>query len=101
MNVIFIPHTSCTGCGACLNACPISCISMELDEEKFYYPKINESKCTNCKKCEKVCPVANKKTVEKETKAFAVVANDDNIRMNSSSGGAFTLLSQHIILGGG
>ena len=32
----------CCGCSACAQACPISCINMILDEEGFWYPKIDK-----------------------------------------------------------
>ncbi len=46
----------CTGCTACMNACPAQCIVMRRDREGFDYPVANPDLCTNCGKCEQVCP---------------------------------------------
>ena len=32
----------CTGCAACYSACPEECIEMEIDEEGFKYPVVDE-----------------------------------------------------------
>lgn len=98
MEITFIPHTSCTGCGACLNACPVGCIEMKLDEEKFEYPVIDESRCIHCNKCEKACPVKNRKRNDnKHPLSYAVVVRDENIRRQSSSGGLFSALAHFVL----
>ena len=33
----------CCGCNACVQACPLHCISMEADEEGFWYPKADSN----------------------------------------------------------
>lgn len=88
----------CTGCGACASVCPVKCIKMVEDSEGFRYPVIDKKKCIKCKACEKVCPVINKSSREDNfIEAYASVNKDNNVRMNSSSGGIFTLLAEHII----
>jgi len=47
---------NCTGCYACLNTCPQSCITMKDDFEGFWYPVVDYNKCINCGLCENVCP---------------------------------------------
>ena len=49
----------CTGCTACMAACPAQCIIMRRDRQGFEYPMANPDLCLNCGKCEKVCPVLN------------------------------------------
>lgn len=81
----------CTGCSACMAACPVDCITMENDEEGFWYPKSSDS-CINCGKCEKVCPVLKHEATANEypQSAYACLSKDDNIWRRSASGGAFT-----------
>lgn len=47
----------CSGCSACYAICPKQAISMLMDEEGFYYPKIDHSQCIACKLCINVCPM--------------------------------------------
>ena len=42
----------CCGCNACVQACPLHCISMEADEEGFWYPKADSNVCIKCGKCD-------------------------------------------------
>jgi len=95
--------TMCSGCGACFNICPAGAITMEPDDEGFIYPVVDYSLCTNCGLCERVCPklypVENKNMPGAE--CFAAMAEDD-VRMDgSSSGGAFTILAENVVNGGG
>lgn len=96
-----VPRKQCSGCHACYNACPLSCITMEYDEEGFLYPKIDESKCTHCRKCEKVCPVINDIKGNEKGTAFACVNNDETVRKESSSGGVFSLIAETVLAEGG
>lgn len=95
----------CCGCSGCAQACPKSCISMQADSEGFKYPLIDNEKCVNCGTCERVCPVAsNSLTVcDKESvpKVYAIKHNNEVIRKESSSGGAFSLLAEYVIAKGG
>lgn len=86
----------CCGCGACFQACPTKCITMELDEEGFSYPVIDDSKCIKCGRCTMVCPYEYVEQVE-EPQVFAATCLDDEIRYNSSSGGIFTVLANAIL----
>ncbi len=92
----------CTGCGACSNICPMQCIQMNGNNNGFLYPNINNSECINCNKCVGTCPAKiNVRDSFKNIKAYAAKYCDENIRMNSSSGGIFTALSTYIIKSGG
>ena len=97
----------CSGCTACACSCPQGCISMQKDEEGFKYPVVDESRCTGCGLCEKVCPVLTGQAIgDAETeshgaRAFGGWHSDGKIRYDSSSGGVFTLLAEHIINEGG
>jgi coenzyme F420-reducing hydrogenase beta subunit len=95
-----LPDSMCTGCAACANKCPVDAIEMCLDHEGFYKPHVS-SKCINCGACEKICPSLNLKTNKNPNpKCYALMA-DDEIRMRSSSGGAFELLSNYVFERGG
>lgn len=88
----------CHGCHGCFNICPKKCISMEIDNEGFWYPRVDKTLCINCNLCEKVCPIINTpKRENEETLAFACKNKDENIRLESSSGGVFTLLCEMVI----
>ena len=93
--------TRCSGCYACADVCECNAIKMVSDTEGFWYPEI-KSHCSNCGACEDVCPIINK-PVSKESslKAYAVYNRDENVRLQSSSGGIFTLLAESVISKGG
>lgn len=42
----------CTGCGSCIDVCPLEAISL-IDGKAF----IKEDICTNCRMCKNECPV--------------------------------------------
>lgn len=98
---IIVEKKLCTGCHACFNACPKNCIKMEPDEEGFLYPDIDANKCIDCGKCKKICPILNDYSGNPKGEAFAYINKDEETRMNSSSGGIFTLLAEFIIDSGG
>lgn len=92
----------CCGCYACYNICPKECITMESDNEGFWYPKIDKDKCINCNLCKKVCPIINPvKRVDSKKIAYASMNKDEQVRMKSSSGGIFSILAEYIIKNNG
>ena len=93
----------CCGCWACYNACPKHCISMEVDDEGFHYPKVDKTACVDCGLCEKVCPVLNAEPNDTphEQKGYLVQHKNVNIRQESTSGGAFTAIAEYVIKKGG
>lgn len=94
---------ACCGCQACYEACPAKCISMVADEEGFLYPKVNRADCVDCHLCEKVCPQLNQasKSSDEPLACYAAVAKDEEIRLQSSSGGVFSLLAKAVLERGG
>ena len=74
---------------------------MQEDTEGFLYPKVNKDTCIDCGLCEKVCPILNPVNNDAEPEVYAAINNDENIRMQSSSGGIFTLLAERVIINGG
>lgn len=80
----------CTGCSACQMICPKQCISMEIDELGFNYPRISYDKCINCDLCLKTCPVVSKDVKKNDLKKiFAAWSKNSEIRWESTSGGMF------------
>lgn len=92
----------CCGCSACMAACPVEAIQMLADEEGFQYPHIDKGKCIDCGKCDRTCPIKNPiSEVPKEQKAYLFQLKDKKLRMDSTSGGAFTAIANAVIEEGG
>lgn len=93
----------CCGCGACEQICPSKCIRLKTDREGFLYPEVDQKACVSCNLCEKVCPVKIDKNSAGDRKplAYAGWHKNDEVRADSSSGGAFTAVAEYIIKEGG
>ena len=94
-------EVSCTGCAACVNACPQNAIKIGEHNQGFYYPELDVNKCVNCNLCEKACPELNKQDYLHMQKAYYGWTKNDDDRKNSSSGGVFSLVSKRVIENGG
>lgn len=93
---------SCTGCAACANNCPSRCIEMTADEHGFFYPKINHERCIQCRACAQVCKRRLSRKVEDSFPlAYGAYAKDNGLRMDSASGGVFSLLAERTLDSGG
>lgn len=92
----------CYGCIACASICPKGAVKMVKDAEGFPYPEIDDAKCIGCGMCERVCPYLTELPTETwPQRFFAVQHNDQNVVMQSSSGGLFTALSDCVLDGNG
>lgn len=88
---------NCCGCNACVQKCPMQCITMHEDGEGFLYPKVDLDKCVNCHLCEKVCPCLNQNEPQEPFSCYAAKNNNEAIREQSSSGGIFTAVAEKVI----
>lgn len=97
---VFEKKEECCGCTACKHICPTNAIQMKSDEEGFLFPSINQKLCIDCRLCKKVCAFQNGYDISKnlkKPKVYAAKHKNDSIRMNSTSGGAFTAISDYIL----
>lgn len=100
--IIITDKKECCGCTACEQICPVHCIGMNEDNVGFKYAKADAEKCINCETCDKVCPIKNhKKQVTFEKQAYLVQNKDAQILEESTSGGAFTAITEYVIDKGG
>lgn len=81
----------CYGCGVCAASCGKKIITIELNSDGFYEPRITEvAKCTHCGICVDVCAFSHTDLANKEAqpvKSWAAWSNDERIRRKCSSGG--------------
>lgn len=98
MAVLVKNKALCCGCMACANACPKNAISAQTDEKGFLYPQVDCTLCVECGLCEKVCDfTAKKQAVYAPQKAYSLVHQNPGVVKHSTSGGAFTALSDWIL----
>ncbi len=98
---IICAKTECYGCSACHNTCPAGAISMNPDSEGFLYPDIDRNLCTDCRECISVCQVHNCAGSKNKKQRYYAVKHKDNVRIQSSSGGMFTAISDSVLSEGG
>lgn len=91
----------CTGCWACVNACPKQCISMKEGELRHLYPEVEQSLCVDCGLCQKVCPAVNPQEKNTPQIVYACWTKDEEECKSSTSGGMGATFARHIIQGGG
>ena len=91
----------CTGCTACASICPRDAIAMARDREGFDRPVIDPESCVRCGRCTAVCPILTPRPRGSMPAVFAAWNPNDGIRRDSTSGGIFTLLAEHVLEQGG
>lgn len=93
--------SKCTGCFACVNACPWGCVSMQEDAYGEMHPVIDELNCRHCEKCKRVCPNNADVAFAHPKKCYASWIRDSAKRSICASGGVATILSEYVIRKGG
>ena len=82
---------SCFGCGVCAASCPKKLISIQLNRDGFYEPKlVDEDSCTHCGICTEVCAFSHSELANNDAapvKSWAAWSNDEGVRNRCSSGG--------------
>lgn len=94
-------QTLCTGCGACVAACPKRCISLQPNPQGHLLPVIDIKTCVNCNLCRKTCPVNSPVPLHEPNACYAGWAKDEQDRTTSSSGAASSVFAVHFIQKGG
>ena len=92
--------TTCCGCAACAAVCPVNAVSMQNDGV-FDYPAVDEARCVECKKCERVCAFKQAKPDGRRPLSAFAATHADGVRLESSSGGVFTALTDRFLRQGG
>ena len=103
-NIINGNMNLCSGCGACVLYCPVKAIEMKVSEKGFLYPNVSIDKCIKCGQCRKVCQVNDSCDDEKkgrEVKTYAFKLMDEDKRIKSQSGGAFSAFAETFVGSGG
>ncbi len=92
---------SCYGCGACFSVCPTGAIEMKENAEGFLEPVVDKVKCISCGRCRQVCPSVNCLYSNNSNPDIYAFSAEEKILYDSSSGGIFTFIAEHIIKAGG
>ena len=74
---------------------------MVADVEGFLHPRIDTEKCVNCGLCEARCPVLIDFPSRKPLAVYAAQSKDAGVRLESSSGGVFSLMAENVLKEGG
>ena len=93
MRISITDKALCSGCEACAQICVHKAIEMREDHEGFRYPEVMAEKCVDCGLCTAVCmykysPVK----YSGEKYVYGGYHKDDDIRFESTSGGAFSAI---------
>lgn len=91
----------CCGCTACEQVCGRKAITMQPDGKGFMYPVVDKNICNDCNLCIRTCPIINEGTKRTPNHTYAVKNKNIETRLNSSSGGVFSIFAKETISRGG
>lgn len=93
---------TCTGCGACVDACPFHALEMvEVGLCDEPAPYVDSAKCRECGCCHAVCPACAPIELRMPLKTYAAWSSEPSDVSLSSSGGLATALARIFIADGG
>lgn len=97
--------TRCTGCGACVDACPHGALREATDAAGFPYPALDAARCRDCSACQAVCPVLHAAAPEAAPApapaAFIGTCRSHAVLFGSAAGGLFSALALRTLRRGG
>lgn len=99
--VLFEHEAACSGCGACMTACPVQAVCMKEGKQGGVYPVIDPAKCIGCGRCRQVCAYQAEKALRRPQKVYAAYGVQEELVKNSASGGAFASLALSFMRSGG
>lgn len=92
------PVNQCCGCMNCADVCPVAAISKGIDADGFTVPEIDDEKCIDCGRCVDACAFCHEDTPSYTVlRAYSFKLNNAEALSQSSSGGAFTALSDRVL----
>ena len=95
-----ITNNECTGCGACIVACPRSCIEMKEKWTGESVAKIDKNRCINCGKCYDTCPQNNHPPKNYPKKCYVGWSSEKKDWIYSASGGICTVIVRFFLVNG-
>lgn len=99
MERVYKKAVDCCGCTLCADVCPTGAVSMD-EKGGFLYPQIASALCVDCGKCQAVCVIQHPFETALPQAAYGARLHHTQMRLKSSSGGAFTALSDAFLENG-
>ena len=92
----------CTGCGGCVQVCPVNAIIYRINTDGFFEAFVDESKCISCGKCKKVCSkFANYESRSiKEGELLSARSKNEEVLKTATSGGIAYEIAEYGIKNG-
>jgi len=93
----------CTGCLACVDACPFDALQAGTDKFGLFRPQLISEKCPDCGLCVRMCPAITPpaKPTTQPPACYSFQTDDAALLQASTSGGIFGLLAQNTLADGG
>ena len=90
-NILAYSRIACTGCGTCVASCPKKAIGLNVSEDGFLAPVIDDDLCVDCGICQKVCyrfiNPASQACVMWDKMVYGAFSSDQGIQQTTTSGG--------------